>query len=111
MSSTRHNTKFRLTVKLDVEWDADIIEWLEAQPRGQRSEVVRAALRKAIQPEKAYVDPEDFRYVIAGELDRALSGLRVQSSAQSKPSASDTDAEAKYGDKLDRMLGNLGKRS
>ncbi len=104
-------SKYHLTVKLDGEWDADIIAWIEAQPKGQRSEIVRAALRKAMQPEASVIDPEDFRYVIADELDKALSGLRVQSLAPASTNASDNDAEAKYGDKLDRMLGNLGKRS
>lgn len=94
-------------MKLDVERDADIIAWFEAQPKGQRSEIVRTALRKAMQPKASFIDPEDFHYMIADELGKALSGLRVQSLT---PTNSNDDAEAKYGDKLDRMLGNLEKR-
>ena len=63
-----------------------------------------------MQPEESTIDLEDFRYVIADELDKALSDLRVQSLAPASTTASNNDAEAKYGDKLDRMLGNLGKR-
>jgi hypothetical protein len=110
MSSNNQNTKFRLTVKLDVEWDADIIEWIEAHPKGQRSEIVRSALRKSMQPEVSIFNPEDFRYIIADELDKALSGLHVQSLTPTGTTVSNDDAEAKYGDKLDRMLGNLGRR-
>lgn len=51
--------RYHLSVKLDIEHDADIIDWLEGQPRGQRSEIVRAALRKAMQPEVSVIDPED----------------------------------------------------
>lgn len=65
---------------------------------------------KSMQPEASVIDPEDFRYVIADELDKALSGLRVQSLTLNKPSTPNDDAEAKYGDKLDRLLGNLEKR-
>ncbi len=80
------------------------------QPKGQRSEIVRVALRKAMQPEVSIIDPEDFRYVIADELDKALSSLRVQSLAPIYTTVSDNDAETKYGDKLDRKLSNLDKR-
>jgi ABC-type oligopeptide transport system substrate-binding subunit len=110
MSSTRHNTKFRLTVKLDFEWDADIITWIEAHAKGQRSEIVRTALRKAMQPDVSVIDPEEFRYVIADELEKALSSLRLQSLTPVNTTNSNDDAEVKYGDKLDRMLGNLGQR-
>ncbi len=103
-------SKYHLTVKLDEEWDADIIAWIEAQPRGQRSEIVRTALRKAMLPEVSVIDPEDFRYMIADELNKALNGLRVQSPSPANTTLSNEEAEAKYGDKLDKMLGNLGKR-
>ncbi len=49
--------------------------------------------------------------MIADELDKALSNLRMQSLAPANTTASNNDTKAKYGDKLDRMLGNLGKRS
>ncbi len=102
--------RYHLSVKLDVGRDADIIDWLETQPRGQRSEIIRAALRKAMQPDVSVIDPEDFRYVIADELEKALSSLRLQSLAPVNTTHSNDDAEAKYGDKLDRLLDSLGKR-
>ena len=50
MRQGRGREKLRLTVKLDVEWDADLIAWFETFPRGQRSAVVRDALREAMRP-------------------------------------------------------------
>ncbi len=104
---------YRINLRLDAERDADIIDWLDGQPPGGRSEAIRTMLRQALggyQETPTFIDPEDFRYVIADELDKALSNLRVQSLAPASPTASNNDAEAKYGDKLDTMLGNLGKR-
>lgn len=58
--------KFRLTVKLDYGWDADLIRWLETLPEGYRSEAVRQT--------------------------------------------ASNDAEARYGSKLDQMLGGLSSK-
>lgn len=47
--------------------------------------------------------------MIADELEKALSDLRMQSLSPASTTNYNDEAEAKYGDKLDRMLGNLGK--
>ena len=48
MKQDRGRPKQRLTVKLDLEWDADVIDWLEAFPKGQRSAAVRDAVRQQL---------------------------------------------------------------
>ena len=105
---------YRINLRLDAERDGDIVAWLEGQPPGGRSEAIRALLRRSLegyQETPTLIDPEDFRYIIADELDKALRGLRFQSLTPTSTTSSNDDTEAKYGDKLDRMLGNLGKRS
>lgn len=104
---------YRINLRLDAERDGDIIAWLEGQPAGGRSEAIRVVLRQALeghQERSTFMDPEDFRYIIADELDKALSGLCVQPPPPPHTTPANEEAEAKYGDKLDRMLDSLGKR-
>lgn len=103
---------YRITVRLDVRQDADLIAWLEAQPKGTRSDAVRAMLRGAMRceaPGQQTIDPDALRQLIADELAKALQGARLHSPLQHDETGVNDDAEAKYGAKLDRMLGNLGQ--
>jgi hypothetical protein len=99
--------KYRVALKLDLEWDADLVAWLQAIPEGQRSSAIREAVRRGLIVEKqatAPVDLEAMRQVISHELSRALAHLKVAD----RPAAVDQDdIEARYGAKLDRMLGGL----
>lgn len=95
--------KFRLTVKLDYGWDADLIRWLETLPEGYRSEAVRQGLRQFL---KGREEP-DLRKVISDELYKALEGRQIASAPVEKRQPASNDAEARYGSKLDQMLGGL----
>lgn len=109
MTKQRGRAKYRLTVKLDLEWDADGMGWLMKYPRGQRSTAVRDAIRGVISPEQA-TDIEAFRAVIAEELANALAGQHLMSMTAEPPiEESQIDMETKFGSKLDRMLGGLMK--
>ncbi len=97
--------KYRLTIKLDPVMDADLIAWLETIPEGYRSQAVREGLRIAISPSPA-PDLDAIRGVVAEELASALSGRQVTTQTLENETEEE-DAEAKYGAKLDRMLGKL----
>jgi hypothetical protein len=101
----RGRAKYRLTIKLDLEWDADLIEWLGAIPKGQRSEVIRGALRDLIQS-SSQTDLEAIRSIMAGELSRALAGFQTRG-VTLVPRTEDHNLEARFGDRLDHMLGSL----
>lgn len=97
--------KFRLTVKLDYAWDADLIRWLESLPEGYRSQAVRQGLRQVLE---ARSQP-DLRQVISDELTRVLEGRQIAGVPGVPKEVNPPDAEAKYGARLDQMLGGLGK--
>ena len=109
MSKSRGRAKVRLTVKLDVEWDADVIAWLMKIPCGQRSMVVRDAMRGVLSPNQP-ANLQTIRAVIAEELASALARQSPRVIAE-PASVDDNAAEAKYGAKLDKMIGGLSQRS
>jgi hypothetical protein len=98
----------RVTVRLDVEHDADLIAWLEDIPPGSRSALIRETWRRGLVETARWepVDVEELRRVVAEELGRALGGKRVEQDTV-EPARPDGDLEARYGEKLDRMLGGL----
>ncbi len=100
--------KYRLTVKLDEEWDSDLIAALIQVSRGQRSIFVRSAMRHALKDgPKEQMDA--IRRIVAEEIQKALKDRPLpERPAQSR--SGDVDVEAKYGAKLDRMLGGITKR-
>jgi Arc/MetJ-type ribon-helix-helix transcriptional regulator len=103
---------YRITVRLDVRQDADLIAWLEAQPRGTRSDAVRATLRGAMESEahgQQTIDHDTLRQLIADELAKALQGMHLYSPSHHDEPAVNGDTEAKYGAKLDRLLESLGE--
>jgi hypothetical protein len=104
---------YRINLKLDSRDDADIIAWLKTCPNGQRSEAVREAIRRGLGVANS-VEPglglEAIRQVIADEIARSLGGLRFQSQADQEPPDA-TDAESRYGVKLNRMLDGLTRRT
>ena len=101
----RRNT-YRVTVRLDVEHDADLVAWLEGLTPGSRSALLRDTLRAGLRQPARWepVDIEEMRRMVAEELARALAGRPV---ASETTAPADVDMEKKYGSKLDRMLGGL----
>jgi len=110
MSRRNHEQeRYWLNVRLDPELDADLILWLQGQSQGRRSEAVREAIRRGLGmtvSEQPSIDLETIRQVFADELARSLAGLRFQPQP-SQEQQNSVEAEAKYGAKLDRMLGGL----
>jgi Arc/MetJ-type ribon-helix-helix transcriptional regulator len=101
--------RYWLNVRLDPELDADLIAWLQGQARGRRSEAVREALRMGMlteQPRDSRIDLDDLRLVLADELAKALAGQPFTSPPVNNPPA-ENDLEAKYGARLDKLLGGL----
>ena len=102
--------KYRLTVKLDLEWDAAVIAWLESLPAGERSHAVREVLREAAQSDQP-TNLEAIREVVASELARALDGRQFSlPHVETIYQADEADIESEYGDRLDQMLGGLQSR-
>ena len=99
--------KYRLTVKLDLEWDAAVIAWLEDLPPGERSHAVREVLRVAVQPGQTS-HLAAIREVVASELARALDARQGSLPGMDTFHQEDEDdIESEYGDRLNRMLGGL----
>jgi hypothetical protein len=107
------NTRM-LTLRLDLNEDADIIAWLDSLPEGGRSQAVRDILRggarQVARPFEPDISIENIRAMVAEELDRALAGRQIPV-AEAPPPSQDIEAEQKYGGKLDRMLGGLQSRA
>ena len=100
---------YRINLKLDPHDDADIITWLESCPNGHRSIAVREAIRRGLgmtPPPEANLNLEAIRRVIADELTKALASQPIASQLVNKlPTAN--SVEAKYGAKLNKLLGGL----
>jgi len=98
-----------MTVRLDVEHDADLIAWLERLTPGSRSALLRDTLRAGLKQPARWepVDIDEMRRVVAEELSRALAGKQVAGEAVAPEE--EEDIEEKYGAKLDRMLGGLAE--
>ncbi len=107
-----HNRTCRVTVRLDGEHDADLIAWLEGLPPGSRSTLIRAAWRAGLRQLDAParwepVDVEELRRVMAEELAKALNGQQIIPQPVESDEPAPDDLEARFGAKLDRMLGGL----
>lgn len=108
----RGRAKYRMTVKLDLERDADLISWLAGVAQGNRSALIRETLRSGLRQPTRWepVDIDEMRHMVAEELGKALSGRQLVNAAAVPPAdGSQVDMEAKYGAKLDKMLGGLAK--
>jgi len=96
---------YRVNLKLHPEHDADLIGWIESQEQGQRSAVLREALRIGIglrQPPEEII-AQTVRRAVADALD----GLRVlvaEQGAAIKPN----DIEEQFGAQLDDLLDRFG---
>jgi hypothetical protein len=103
---------YRIAIRLDDVADADLIAWLESQPRGQRSSVLRQAARlglnQASQPSNV-LDAALIRSVVADELAKALDGRSSLAKPANDPGHESLDLEAMFGTKLDRMMDGLRK--
>jgi predicted exporter len=106
----RRNT-YRMTVRLDVEHDADLIAWLSSVTLGSRSALLRDTLRAGLRQPARWepVDIDEMRRMVAEELARALAGRPVVS--ETTAPEEDVDMEKKYGAKLNRMMGGLARDS
>lgn len=101
---------YRINLKLDAERDADLIAWIESQPRGTRSEAIRETLRVGLgmgsEKVGTQLDLGAVRSIVADEITKALTN--VAPGSVSGTDQSQDDLEDEYGDKLDQMLGNFG---
>ena len=102
----KRRSTYRLTVRLDVERDADLLAWLSGVTPGSRSALLRDTLRAGLRQPARWepVDIDEMRRVVAEELARALAGKAVAGGAAAPPVE---DVERRYGAKLDRLLGGL----
>lgn len=107
------NTRM-LTLRLDLIEDAGIIAWLDSLPEGGRSQAVRDVLRDSARQETlqagSELNLESIRSVVAEELDRVLVGRQLANYEEVEQQPDNIEAEQKYGDKLDRMLGGFQSR-
>ena len=106
-----HQKIYRVTVRLDTEHDTDLITWLEGQVPGSRSGLIRtiwrAGLKQTYGPGWEPIDIEEMRSMVAEELNRALARRQLANQPDPVQPASSEDVEAKYGAKLDKMLGGF----
>ena len=100
-----------LTLRLDVVEDADLIEWIDSQPEGARSAAIRQALRAGlgyVSHSDALIDLDAIRDVVAEELAKVLTGqIIAPSEVPPDPHIENGEFEARYGSKLDQMMGGL----
>ncbi len=109
---TYQRPKYRVALKLDLDYDADLVAWIQSLPIGNRSEAMRQAMRAGLRSsQKAEAATLDaIRSAVAEEVTKAIAGRTIKPPAQ--PDEVNTgDAEARYGDKLNRMLGGLHRSS
>ncbi len=99
----------RVTVRLDVEYDADLIAWLEGLTPGGRSALIRDTWRRGLHQaaRQDQVDINELRSVIAEEMERALATHRHPMLSEVATPQEEVDMEAKWGAKFDRMMGGL----
>ena len=84
--------------------DDDLIEWLDAQPAGTRSEAIRSLLRDGLRMRQIDIQlPRLVRQAIV----EALSEVPIK---PTQPDAFDeeNDIEEQYGGQLDDLLSGLG---
>jgi Arc/MetJ-type ribon-helix-helix transcriptional regulator len=99
----RRNTR-ALNVRLDEELDVDLIQWLEAQPPGRRSEAIRDLMRDGL---RARDSQAEMLMAVRQAVSEALDGLQVMA-IQQGVALDANEVEDTFGAKLDQMLGGLG---
>ena len=99
----------RVTVRLDVEYDADLIAWLEELTPGGRSALIRDTWRRGLHQaaRRDPVDINELRSVIAEEMERALATQPRSAPPDINTPQEQEDMEAKWGAKFDKMMGSL----
>jgi hypothetical protein len=104
---------YRISFRLDSELDTDLIVWLEAVPKGKRSEVLRKMMHDCIEStiptirqELTSLNLEAIRSVVADEIHKALKNNQFAQES-SIVNLEQSDMETKYGDKLNLMLGGF----
>lgn len=99
----RRNTQ-ALNARLDTELDADLIAWLDEQPRGKRSEAIRDLMRDGLRMRQL---EGNIAAVVRQAVAEALVGVQV---ARVDPGTSPNtnEVEEQFGDQLDHLLGKFG---
>jgi Arc/MetJ-type ribon-helix-helix transcriptional regulator len=84
--------------------DDDLIEWLDAQPQGMRSEAIRSLLRDGLRMQE--IDTQLPR-LVRQAIGEALSDQQIR---PTQPDALDeeSDIEEQYGGQLDDLLSGFG---
>ena len=95
----RRNTRM-ICVRLDIELDADIIDWLDTQPTGRRSEAVRDMLRQGMRTDELL---QELVTAVKETLSDLLQQVQIGSISQSIHQDSNAVEEA-FGQQLDQLL-------
>jgi Arc/MetJ-type ribon-helix-helix transcriptional regulator len=96
-----NRSTYRVNLKLKPGQDQDLIDWLDSQAYGKRSEAIRAALRYGIglkKPERTVI-AETVREAVS----EALAGLKVVA-AQEGVTLDTNEVEEAFGAQLDHLL-------
>lgn len=99
----RRNTR-RLNARLDVELDADLIEWMDSQPHGKRSEAIRDLVRDGLRMRQL---EGNLAAMVRQAVTEALSGVHIAPTQQGQ-NADANEIEDAFGDQLDKLLGRFG---
>jgi Arc/MetJ-type ribon-helix-helix transcriptional regulator len=94
-------SSYRVNLKLKPGRDQDLIDWIESQSYGKRSEAIRDALRYGIglkKPERTVI-AETVREAVS----EALKGLKVVA-AQQGVTLDTNEVEEAFGAQLDQLL-------
>jgi hypothetical protein len=99
----RRNTR-ALNARLDTELDADLIDWLDAQPKSKRSEAIRDLMRDGLRMRQM---EGNFASMVRQAVAEALAGIQLTDAHRA--SNSDTnEVEETFGNQLNQLLGRFG---
>lgn len=99
----RRNTR-ALNARLDNELDADLIEWLDAQPAGRRSEAIRNLLRDGLTLREQRAE---LAKVVRQTIAEALRDVQIVAASQGVE-FNTNQVEDAFGSQLDQLLGRFG---
>lgn len=94
----------KFSVRFDNDLDADLIDWLDAQPHGKRSEAMRDLMRDGLRMRQL---EGNLAGMVRQAVAEALAGVQVITSPQHTPADTD-EVEDAHGDRLDQLMGRFG---